>query len=270
MGNLCRHKPAPPLHAVAVALHVCSALMQHSDTAVQDSACWAVAYISEGPDERILACQNAGLIPIVLQLLRTQRPTVMLPAIRTFGNYAVISNDTAQSILEMGVLQQMAPLMQPHVEPLMRKECCFLLSNVAAGTSAQVQSVLDSDLMPFAIRCMSDSDVEVQKEAVWVVANIGAAGTPDQRRAVIEHFNCIPPLCTALRTRDVEIRRAALEAIEAVLDLGESLCTRGVNPYAACFEEQGIVDILLDFQDSPDDRVRHRTASVMSHWHSVN
>jgi hypothetical protein len=237
LGNLCRHKPKPPLEAVAAALPVCYHLMKHSDTTVQHSACWAISYISDGSQERILACQSAGMIPIVLELLRTQRPSVMMPAIRTFGNYAEVSANAAEEISAMGVLQLMAPAMQPHVDQLLRKECCFLLSNMAAD---QARIVLDSGLMPFVIRCMSDPELEVKKEAVWVVANIGAVGTPDQLRAAVEHFDCIPGLCTAMRTGDVKICSSALEACEAILELGDSLCTRGVNPYAAYFEEHGI------------------------------
>jgi hypothetical protein len=255
MANLCRHKPVPPLESVAPALPVCHLLMQHSDTEVQDSACWAVSYISDGPEERIRACQNAGLIPTVLELLRTQRPSVMMPAIRTVGNFAVSSAGATQAIVEMGVLQLMAPLMQPHVERLIRKECCWTLSNLAAGTHAQVQAVLDSGLMRLVLRCISDPELDVKKEAVWVVANVGAGGTPDQLRAAVEHFNCIPDLCTALRTRDAKMCSIALDATEAVLELGDTLRTRGVNPYAEHFEAYGIGEILLDLLESPVDTV---------------
>jgi hypothetical protein len=208
------------------------------------------------------------MIPIVLELLRTQRPSVMMPAIRTFGNLAEVSADAAQEISAMGVLQLMAPAMQPHVDQSLRKECCFLLSNMAAD---QAQTVLDSGLMSFVIRCMSDPELEVKKDAVWVVANIGAVGTPDQLRAAVEHFDCIPGLCTALRTGDVKICSPALEACEAILTLGDSLSTRGVNPYAAYFEEHGIVDILLDLKDSPAGRVHNVASSIMmNRWGYVD
>jgi hypothetical protein len=266
MSNLCRHKPVPPLEAVVPALPVCYHLMQHSDTDVQDAACWAVSYISDGPQERILACQNAGLIPLVLELLRTRRPSVMLPAVRTFGNYAAISSDAAQEILEMGVLQLMAPLMRPHVDLLVRKECCFILSNVASDDHGQLQAVLDSGLMPFVVRCMSDPELTVQKEAVWVIANISGAGTPDQLRATVEHFDCIPGLCAALRTGDVQICPSAIEATERILALGVSLRTRGVNPYVTHFEAHGIVDILLGLKDSPADRGRFSASAVMRRY----
>jgi hypothetical protein len=32
---------------------------------------------------------------------------------------------------------------------------------------------------------LSDPELEVKKEAVWVVANVSEAGTPDQRCAVV-------------------------------------------------------------------------------------
>jgi hypothetical protein len=268
MRNLCRHEPTPPLEAVAPALPVCYYLMQHSDTAVQDAACWAASYISDGPHDHILACQTAGLFPIVLELLRTQRSSVMLPAIRSLGNYAAISADAAQGILEMGVLQLMVPLMQPDVKRSIRKECCWILSNVASGEHAHVQAVLDSGLMPCVIRCMSDPELGVNREAVWVIANIGAAGTPDQLRAAVEHFDCIPGLCTALCIDDEKIRSTALQACEDVLAVGDSLRSAGtgVNPYVERFKEQGLVGILSILVDSPDDTVRSRSSFVVSHY----
>jgi hypothetical protein len=270
MCQMCLHKP--PLQTVAAALPVCYYLMQSCDTEVQRAACWTVSFISDGPQERIFACRTAGLIPIMLELLRTQRPTVTLPAIRTLGNLAAKSVDAAQAILDMGVLQLMSPLMQPCVEQSIRKECCWLLSNVASGTPAQVHAILDSGLMPFVVRCMSDPELDVNSEAVWVVANIGAASVggemPDLLRAAVEHFNCIPGLCTALRTGDVKICSTALEACAAVLEIGEWLCTAGptgVNPYVAQFKEHGMLDILSNLVDSPDDTVESRASSIMDY-----
>jgi hypothetical protein len=68
----------------------------------------------------------------------------------------------------------------------------------------------------------------------------------------------------ALRTGDVKICSLALEAAGDVLALGDSLCTDGVNPYAARFKVHDIVDILRGLQNSPDDRVRN-VASLMNH-----
>jgi hypothetical protein len=281
-GFLFQNHPPPPFEAVTAALPVCHYLIHHSDTAVQDAACWAVSYICDGPEEYFLACQTAGLISIVLELLRTQRPSVMLPAVRTFGNYAVISAAAAQAIVDMGVLQLMAPLMQPRVERLIRKECCWTLSNVAAGKYAQVQAVLDSGLMPFVIRCMSDPEPEVQKHAARVVANISVVGTPEQCRAAVEHFNCIPGLCAALRTGDVKVCGVALEACEAILALGDSLRTadsttetdsadgRGVNPYVARFEEHIIVGMLPDLANSHDDAVSRRANQLREYFDTGN
>jgi hypothetical protein len=278
LGFLVPDMPPPPFEAVAAVLHH---LLQHSDTAVQDAACWAVSDICDGPEERVVACQNAGLIPIVLELLRTQRPGVMLPAIRILGDCARISADSAQAILEMGVLQLMTPLVQPHVDGLIRQECCWTLCNVAAARP-QVQAVLDSGLMPFVIRWMSEPDLELQKHAARVVANISVVGTPEQCRAAVEHFNCIPGLCAALRTGDVKVCGVALEACEAILALGDSLRTadsttetdsadgRSVNPYVARFEEHIIVGMLPDLANSHDDAVSRRANQLREYFDTGN
>jgi hypothetical protein len=116
---------------------------------------------------------------------------------------------------------------------------------------------------------MSDPEPAVKKEAVWVVSNIGSGGTPDQRRATVERFDCIPGLCAALRTGVVKICLTALEACGAVLALGDSLCsadptgTCDANPYVSRFEEHDIVDILIDLMDSRDDTVHFRASTMM-------
>jgi hypothetical protein len=293
MGYLFRYKPPPPFEAVAAALPVCCQLMQHFDTAVQDTACWAVSYIGDGPDkQRAIACQNAGLIQIVVELLRTQRPSVTLPAIRVIGNHVWVSAAAAQAILDMGVLPLMAPLMEQHVDPVIRKECCWMLSNVAAGTHVQVQAVLDSGLMPFVWRCLSDPDLKMKEEALFVVANIGGTGTPDQRRAVFEHPSCIPSVFAALRTGDLKICSIALHVCVGVLALGDLFCTadpteidstqpdaattnptetdfagtRGMNLYVARFEEHGVVNILHDLADSQDDEMSRLALRLMCEY----
>jgi hypothetical protein len=267
MGNLCRHKPPPPLIAVQAVLPACYHLLQHPDTSVQDAACWAVSYISDGAAERINACQDAGLIPIVFELLRTQRSTVMLPAIRVFGNYAVTSSDMTQRVVEMGVLPLFQPLMQPHVERLIRKECCWTLSNVAAGRVDQVQIVLDSGLMPLVVRCMSDPELEVRKEAAWVCANIAAAGTQQQTKYMTETFDVLPPLTELLRTHDAKICSVTLEALEAILHVGKAIAnlrdSNGINPYARVVEELDGVALLSDLETHTNGVVAHRARNVM-------
>jgi hypothetical protein len=142
---------------------------------------------------------------------------------------------------------------------------------VACGTPTQVQAVLDSGLVPLAIRCMSDPELVVAREAVWVVANIAAAGTSDQLRAAVEHFDCVPALCAVLRTRNVKICSVALETAEAILVLGETLSAREVNPYAAHFEDHGLLDILFDLKESPSDNVQLRATSLLEvYWGDID
>jgi hypothetical protein len=279
VGCLLRHRPPPPFEAVATALPVCRDLMQHPDTTVQYAACWAVSYICAGPVDRIAACHDAGLISMMVEVLRSQRPRVVLPAIRVLGDYARVSDGTVQDIIKERVLELMVPLTQPHVNRRIQRECCWMLSNVAAGTHAHVWAVLDSGLMPFVVRCMSGPEPEIMQWAVTVLANIGRVGTPVQCRVAVERFNCIPGLCAALRTRDVKTCSAALEACTAFLARGDdSLRTAdftektdstggfGVNPYVALFEKHGIGEILPHLVESQDEGVNRRANALREYF----
>ncbi|CAN0251245.1 unnamed protein product, partial [Hapterophycus canaliculatus] len=69
------------------------------------------------------------------------------------------------------------------------EQACWTLSNIAAGSVSQIQSVLDSGAMPQLIKVSrpppalatsADTESEVRSEAFWVVLNAASCGSDAQ------------------------------------------------------------------------------------------
>ena len=53
LSNFCRGKPEPVFETVAPALPVLGCLIRGEDTPVLTDACWALSYLSDGPNVKI-------------------------------------------------------------------------------------------------------------------------------------------------------------------------------------------------------------------------
>ncbi len=85
ISNLCRGKPAPDFGVVRASLPVLSRLVNHADLEVVGDACWALSYLSNGPNERITAVIGAGVVPRLVELLGSTNASVLTPALRCVG-----------------------------------------------------------------------------------------------------------------------------------------------------------------------------------------
>lgn len=87
LSNLCRGKSPPPEFAkVSPCLNVLSWLLFVSDTDVLADACWALSYLSDGPNDKIQAVIDAGVCRRLVELLMHNDYKVVSPALRAVGN----------------------------------------------------------------------------------------------------------------------------------------------------------------------------------------
>ncbi|CAN0504404.1 unnamed protein product, partial [Ectocarpus sp. 8 AP-2014] len=94
-----------------------------------------------------------GVCKRLVQLLDHPSSQVVKPALRTIGNVVCAEDDAdyTEAILEAGSVVCLKKLIA-HPNREIQKEACWTLSNIAAGSVSQIQSVLDSGAMPQLIK----------------------------------------------------------------------------------------------------------------------
>merc|ERR1719454_1400217 len=153
LSNLCRGKPPPPFEWVSPALGTLAHLIQTGDVEVLTDACWALSYLSDGPNERITAVIQSGVCRRLAELLQHPSPLVQTPALRAVGNIVTGDDVQTQVIIQSGALPAFHNLLS-HAKKNIRKESCWTISNVTAGNRDQIQAIIEHNLFPPVIHLL--------------------------------------------------------------------------------------------------------------------
>jgi importin subunit alpha-1 len=147
-------KPQPAFDTVRPALPTLAQLIYSQDEEVLTDACWALSYLSDGPNEKIQAVIESGVCQRLVELLMHPSPSVQTPALRTVGNIVTGDDLQTQIVINCNALPCLLALLNSPKKGI-RKEACWTISNITAGNHHQIQAVIDNNVLPPLIHVRS-------------------------------------------------------------------------------------------------------------------
>lgn len=260
-------------------LDVLEQLLQCDDIAVVSDAAWAVAHYTEGNDDacndRIIdVATRPNVVARLSQLLVTDttNQAITTPALRVLGNLITHPDEKCtDAVLDTDPLPALLVLLAGG-EKNARKEVCWMLSNVAAGSARQVAALLETDgLMARIVSAMCSDVHDVKTNAAWCVCNTTVGASDEQIREFVTPnvfeglFACMhaalagdEALLLTILMAISNIMRASRGAVE--LNLTETYVDQIRNHL------EDAVELIVALQDHPAADVAAEAEYLVERW----
>jgi HEAT repeat protein len=265
VSNLCRGKPGPDMQYVQPAIQPLVELLSKevSDDVLID-AVWALSYLSDGSDERIQTILDSGVAKKLVELLKDKDSQLLTPVVRCLGNFVTGSDLQTQAVIDAGILPHLKALLESPRKAI-RKEACWLVSNIAAGTKEQIGMLFSQGgIVKRIVDNATNAPWETRKEALWAVSNICTTGSELQVQGLIQNEG-LASLCSILSTgSDAKILLVTLDAITRVLEVGE----KHEKEYTVLMDEYDGISKLEQLQEHPNEEVYKKTIKLLERFFS--
>ncbi|EGD82097.1 hypothetical protein PTSG_02777 [Salpingoeca rosetta] len=258
--NLCRgNKPPPAPAAVRPFLATLLKLLHSGDDEIVINGCWCAVFLSIGSTDNIQQVIETGACAKLVELLLHDKWAVVTPALRALGNI-VTGND-----IQTQVCTHAHAFMCTHVliycARAVKKECLWVLSNILAGTDAQIQAVIDANLIQLVLDSLEHGEFRVQREAAWALCNALASGADDQIRFMVSQ-GCIPPLCAMLKKHDAKLVGVVLQGLYSILTVGKRPAGEQ-NDFHDAIEQCGGLETLMLLAVDENENISRRSRLLL-------
>lgn len=233
LSNLCRGTPLPKYDAVHEAIPILCKAIAHgrlNDKDIISDCCWAISYHSDSNKNKIQVVVASGVIPRIIKNLSDPSMGILIPSIRILGNVSTGSVEHGNELLANNVLEPLEKVLE-HYKKVVRREACWVISNITAGSRQQVEAVLGRNSLLQKILGMFETDSnDVKREICYVFSNMAHSGEPQHIFNLYRDASIIRYYVNLLSADEAKTIEVALECLYIVLSQGDKFKGSGKNP----------------------------------------
>mmetsp|Transcript_14596 Transcript_14596/g.30708 ORF Transcript_14596/g.30708 Transcript_14596/m.30708 type:complete len:780 (+) Transcript_14596:290-2629(+) len=221
---------------------------------------------SDGDDnDNILrAVFNSRLAESIIDGLEDPSYVMVLRSLRVIGHIVSGSNENAQAMIDAGLMPKMQALLsQDSNEPtlqLVKKEACYVLTNIAGGTDEQTNELLKKGILNRVIELAYSSNRGLREEAIWVIANV--VSSLDEHVISAVESGALEALYNFLSDGDAKNVAFVLQSIENILEVG----TETGKTYAQKVVNMDGLEALERLASSQNMTVQQRANEVLKRF----
>ncbi|XP_010442391.1 PREDICTED: importin subunit alpha-1-like [Camelina sativa] len=271
LSAICSVHPRPPFRQMEPALYALQRVLHRNDEQFLSAACWTLYFLSHGPKEYIQSFIDAGLVPRLVQLLGNNSPSVIDRALGTIMYLTTGDNQQTKVVIECGVLPLLADLLTQDYAircQNIKRDACWAISNITAGTEEEIQLVIDANLIPKLVNLAQNAEFDIIKEkAVRAISHAALGGSNDQIRYLVEQ-GCIKPLCDLLVCPEPEVIFKCLYGLENILMAGEAERNiGGVNYFSQQIEDAEGLEKIKNLKQHVNNMIYLKAMQILeTYW----
>lgn len=99
------------------------------------------------------------------------------------------------------------------------KDAAWTISNIAAGNSNQIQTLIESGVMEDVYYVLLKGECHSRKEAACIISNVASCGTIDQISYLIENVKVLEPYYVLMNSKYAHTVSATLNGLENILKI---------------------------------------------------
>ncbi|OAG32157.1 importin subunit alpha-2 [Nematocida displodere] len=271
LSNMNRGRSPPPTYQhMERCLEMISYLVSVDDPEVVSDAYWALSYICDAGIAQVDLVIGTGLIESTMERLASFqknmphgehkmfsqfREQTISPIIRTLGNIATYEDKHTDYIIGLGligILKKIFSLPMDHRKSIrVKKEICWVISNITAGTPEQIDQVIKEGFLEILACALKNSDNLTKIEACWALCNasmhidthIHQVREVGRSGAIVAFSKFLPTV-----KNDAKIAKVILDCLSNLLECGRVDSLGGENHIAAEIEGSSLLDQIEELQ----------------------